>query len=198
MTDLTIRAACPEDAAQLLEIYAPYVRETAISLEYAVPSREEFASRIRATLARYPYLVAEREGQPCGYTYAGPFKTRASYGWSVEASLYVLKSAHGLGLGRALYEALEACLREQGFTNVNACIACPVVADEYLTRNSIEFHAHMGYRLVGEFTQCACKFGRWYDMAWMEKLLLPHTPNPAVPRSFDDVREIVREKYGIA
>lgn len=198
MTDLTIRAACPEDAAQLLEIYAPYVRETAISLEYAVPSLEEFASRIRATLARYPYLVAEREGKPYGYTYAGPFKTRASYGWSVEASLYVLKSAHGLGLGRALYEALEACLREQGFTNINACIACPVVADEYLTRNSIEFHAHMGYRLVGEFTQCACKFGRWYDMAWMEKLLLPHTPNPVPPRSFDDVREIVREKYGIA
>ena len=198
MTDLTIRAPRVEEAAQLLEIYAPYVRETAISLEYAVPSREEFASRIRATLARYPYLVAEREGKPCGYTYAGPFKTRASYGWSVEASLYVLKSAHGLGLGRALYEALEACLREQGFTNVNACIACPVVADEYLTRNSIEFHAHMGYRLVGEFTQCACKFGRWYDMAWMEKLLLPHTPNPAPAKSFDEVQEAVREKYGIA
>ena len=119
-------------------------------------------------------------------------------GRSKRGLIYVLRDAHGLGLGRALYEALEACLREQGFTNVNACIACPVVADEYLTRNSIEFHAHMGYRLVGEFSQCACKFGRWYDMAWMEKLLLPHTPNPEMPRSFDDVREIVREKYGIA
>ena len=63
-----IRAASPDDAAELLEIYAPYVRETAISFEYEVPALEEFRARITATLARYPYLAAERGGARCSAT----------------------------------------------------------------------------------------------------------------------------------
>lgn len=198
MKSRLIRIATEADSPRLLEIYAPYVLNTAISFEYDVPSREDFAGRIRSTLARFPYLVVEADGLAVGYAYAGTFKSRAAYAWSVEASIYVDGGFHGRGIGRALYESLEACLREQGVTNVNACIATPVVDDEYLTRASILFHARMGYRVVGEFTSCACKFGRWYDMTWMEKHLAPHVQNPAPVRSFNDVRAIVRDKYGIA
>ena len=58
---------------------------------------------------------------------------------------------------------------------MNACIAYPAQEDEYLTRNSVEFHAHLGYRMVGQFHQCGYKFHRWYDMVWMEKLIGEHT-----------------------
>ena len=81
---LRIRIATPEDAARLVAIYAPYVENTSITFEYIAPSAEEFADRIRHTLTRYPYLVAELDGEPAGYAYASAFKSRAAYDWSVE------------------------------------------------------------------------------------------------------------------
>lgn len=87
--DIIIRAASPADGAALLAIYAPYVRHTAITFEYAVPSLEEFTGRIATTLTKYPYLVAEHQGRPAGYAYTGPFSGRAAYDWSAETSLYI-------------------------------------------------------------------------------------------------------------
>ena len=80
MDELRIRAATTADAPELLAIYAPYVRETAITFEYEAPSVAEFAERIANVLKKYPYLAAERSGEIVGYAYAGPFKTRAAYG----------------------------------------------------------------------------------------------------------------------
>ena len=82
--EIKIRTATPEDAEALAAIYAPYVENTSITFEYTVPSVKEFAERIRHTLARYPYLVAEKSGIPIGYAYASAFKGRAAYNWSVE------------------------------------------------------------------------------------------------------------------
>ena len=198
MSDLTIRTASVDDAPRLLEIYAPYVTDTAITFEYNVPDREEFAGRIRKVLRTYPYLVAVRDGRILGYAYASGFKERAAYAWSVETSIYVERSLRRSGIGRALYEALEACLAAQGVTNVNACIGVPSCADDpYVDRSSVNFHARMGYRTVGEFSQCASKFGRWYNMVWMEKHILPHVPTPAPIKLFDEVRVFVRENCGI-
>ena len=198
MNDLTIRAATIADAPRLLEIYAPYVRETAITFEYDVPSEEEFAARIANVLSKYPYLVAVRGGRIVGYAYASGFKERAAYEWSVETSIYVERGLRRTGIGRALYEALEACLAAQGVTNVNACIGVPACEnDPYVDRASVNFHARLGYRPVGEFELCASKFGRWYNMVWMEKHILPHLSNPESVKRFDEVREIVAEKYGI-
>ena len=197
MESCHVRIARPEDAEKLLEIYAPYVENTAISFEYDVPSVEEFRSRIEHTLSQYPYLVAEREGEILGYAYASAFKSRAAYAWAVETSIYVRGDAKHLGLGKLLYTALEEALKLQNITNVNACIAYPAEPDEFLTRNSEQFHAHLGYRLVGEFTGCAYKFGRWYDMVWMEKHIGEHTANQAPVRSFDEIRPELKEKYGI-
>ena len=89
MDNITLRIASPADAEALLELYAPYVRETAITFEYEVPSPEEFQSRIRRTLEKYPYLIAEQKGRCVGYAYAGAFHARAAYDWAVETSVYV-------------------------------------------------------------------------------------------------------------
>ena len=188
---ITIRPATPDDAEALLSIYAPYVEQTAITFEYEVPSVEEFRDRIVHTLKLYPYLVAQRETSTnsnasteiVGYAYAGPLHARAAYAWSVETSIYVKKSEKKSGIGKALYSALEKVLAAQNITNVNACIASPETDDEYLNHNSIQFHQHLGYSMIGEFHKCAYKFGRWYNMIWMEKTLCPHTipPRPFIP-----------------
>lgn len=171
---ITIRPAASDDAEALLSIYAPYVEHTAITFEYEVPSVEEFRERIVHTLQHYPYIVAERDGEIVGYAYAGPLHARAAYAWSVETSIYVKENEKKSGIGKALYNSLEKALAAQNMTNLNACIASPVVDDEYLNHNSIQFHKHLGYSMVGEFHKCAYKFGRWYNMVWMEKIIAGH------------------------
>ncbi len=171
-----IRLASETDAPALLEIYAPYVQNTAISFETEVPSVEQFQSRIHCTLSRYPYFIAEEAGRILGYTYASPFKNRAAYDWAVETSIYVRRGEHSRGIGRALYNALETALLRQNVTNLNACIAYP-------HPQSVEFHRKMGYREVGVFHRCGFKLGQWRDMLWMEKMLCEHPaqPQPFVP-----------------
>ena len=183
-----LRPAVPGDAAALLEIYAPYVRETAITFEYQVPSPEEFRERIRRTLERWPYLVAEAEGRCLGYAYLGAFVGRAAYGWSAELTIYLAPEAARRGIGRALYEALERALAEMGVCNLYACVGVPAEEeDEYLTFNSAQFHAHMGFVQCGEFHRCGYKFGRWYSMVWMEKLIGNHGTECKPVRRFSEV-----------
>lgn len=181
-TSITIRMANPADAQALLNIYAPYVINTAITFEYDVPSVEEFASRIAHSLEKYPYLIAEEGGNILGYAYASPFHDRPAYDWAVETSIYVDQNIKHRGIGRKLHDALESTLREQGILNMNACIAYPPEEDEHLDKNSVEFHAHMGYRPVGEFYKCGYKFNRWYNMVWMEKLIGEHLSDQKPPK----------------
>ena len=171
---MNIRSATKEDAVRLLEIYAYYVTDTAITFEYEVPSLSEFEGRIENTLKKYPYLVIEDNGVIYGYAYAGVFKGRAAYDRSCEMTIYLDKDAKKKGYGKKLYTALEEELKKRGMLNLYACIGSPIVEDEYLTRNSEEFHAHLGYTKVGTFHKCGYKFGRWYDMCWMEKLIGEH------------------------
>ncbi|MDO4622950.1 MAG: GNAT family N-acetyltransferase [Eubacteriales bacterium] len=190
MTEITIRQAHEEDAERLLEIYAYYIENTAITYEYEVPSVQAFAGRIAKTLQTYPYLTAETDGTIIGYAYAGRFHERAAYDWCAESSIYIDREYRASGAGRKLYEALEAILRSQNIRNLYACIAVPDADDEYLNRNSRNFHAHMGYRFIAEFRHCAFKFGKWYNMIWMEKLLGEHDapPEPLIP--YPDLQRI--------
>ena len=174
---VTVRSASPADAERLLEIYAYYVEQTAISFELETPTAEEFRRRIERTLRTYPYLVLEEDGRARGYAYAGPFKERAAYRFSCEVSIYLARDARGLGYGRKLYEGLEKALAARGIRNLYACIADPMEEDETLTRDSERFHRHMGYETVGRFHGCGRKFGRWYNMIWMEKLLDAREPS---------------------
>ena len=173
-----IREARPEDAPRLLEIYGYYIENTAVTYEYTVPSEAEFRARIEKTLTRYPYLVAEEDGAVLGYAYAGPLVARAAADWSCEVSIYLDRGAHGRGLGRTLYAALEEALGAMGVVNLYAVIAWPETPDEYLNTNSADFHAHLGFREAGHLHRCGNKFGRWYDLIWMEKVIGPHIDNP--------------------
>ena len=171
---IMIRTATINDAEAILAIYAPYVETTAITFEYEIPGIEEFRERIRNVLKKYPYLVAEAEGEIVGYAYAGPFKGRAAYDWAVETTIYVDRSRKRMGIGRKLYDKLEEALRKQGILNMEACIGYPETEDEYLTKDSVRFHEKLGYRMVGEFYKCGYKFSRWYNMVWMEKMIGEH------------------------
>ena len=183
--DIRIRVATEDDAESLLAIYAPYVIKTAITFEYEVPTLEEFRGRIRHTLQKYPYLVAVRDSEIIGYAYAGAFYGRRRYvlrrqcqdrkhDYAGQTSIYVEENLRRCGVGGKLNRALEAVCGAMGILNMEACIGVPEVEDEYLTRNSENYHAHIGYRLVGEFYKCGYKFGRWYNMVWMEKLIGEH------------------------
>ena len=191
--DYRIRMATSEDAEKLLEIYRYYVENTAITFEYDVPTVDEFKKRIETVLEKFPYIVVEEvkkagnldkkdgdiSGRILGYCYVSPFHPRAAYQWCVETSIYIDKDCKGMGLGKLLYLDMEKRLKKQGVLNLNACIGVPSGAeDEHLTFDSVNFHKHMGYSMVGEFHQCGYKFGKWYNMVWMEKMIGEHTNNP--------------------
>lgn len=171
---MEIRKVTVDDAKELLDIYAPYVEQTAITFEYDVPSVGEFVERIKKISSKYPYIAAVEDGKIVGYAYASAFKERAAYQWSVETSIYVDMQKRQNGVGRLLYEALEQRLREQGILNSNACISYTEVEDDHLTNGSVRFHKKLGYELVAHFHKCGKKFGKWYDMVWMEKMLGEH------------------------
>ena len=188
---MKIEIASLEDAQELVEIYRYYVEKTAITFEYEVPSVEEFKQRMVHVMEKYPYLIAKENDQIVGYAYAGAFHARPAYDWAVETSIYVDELRKHKGIGGKLHDALEQVLKTQGILNMNACIAWPDgEEDETLTKNSGEFHAHLGYRMVGEFQKCGYKFHRWYNMVWMEKIIGEHADEQPSPIPFSQLEDI--------
>lgn len=188
-SNIIIRTAGAKDAPALLDIYAPYVEKTAISFEYEVPSTEEFQARIENILQKYPWLVAEKNGELLGYAYTHAFVGRAAYDHCAETTIYLKENRKRMGLGKKLYLALEEISKAQNIYSLNACIGYPQTEDEHLTMNSIQFHEHMDYRFVGRFYKCGYKFGTWYDMAWMEKILREPPKNPPAVVPFPELKE---------
>lgn len=159
-----IRFAAAKDAAELLEIYAPYVTGTTVSFEYEVPAVEEFRRRVEETSARYPYLVWEEDGALLGYAYAHPYAARPAYQWSAELTVYLRQGVSRRGLGSQLYGALMELLRLQGVRNVYGCVTAENTA-------SVAFHHALGFREAGRFSQVGYKLGRWLDVLWLEKAI---------------------------
>ncbi len=182
-TNILLRMAEEADAEEILRIYAPYVTDTAITFEYNIPSITEFSQRISDTLQMYPYIVALEKSRIAGYAYASAFKRRAAYNWAVETTVYISQDCRGKGLGKKLYLALEDILKRQNIINLNACIAYTQYKDAHLDNTSMAFHERLGYIKAAHFTKCGYKFGMWYDMIWMEKMLRDHpdTPAPVIP-----------------
>ncbi|MBQ8211498.1 MAG: N-acetyltransferase [Treponema sp.] len=173
--NLLIRIAKEDDAEELLKIYSYYVKNTAITFEQKVPSLEEFSNRIKETLINYPYLVAIVDGKIIGYIYASRFRTRESYICSAATSIYIEKSYQRKGIGKKLYSELCNILLKQNITNVYAGAADPIEEDEYLTHNSEYFHKSMGFEIVAKYNKCAIKFGKWYNLIEMEKIIGEHS-----------------------
>ena len=170
--EINIRPATMADAQDILYIYAPYIRETAITYEYDVPSLEEFQNRITRTLEKYPYLVAvDTNDHILGYAYASPFITRSACDWSVETSIYVDQACRGRHIGALLYTELERILKAQHVIN-----ACAYICASY--EESIAFHRKQGYEIVATFHKSGFKLGKWHDLVCMEKALDEHEIPP--------------------
>ncbi len=171
MSNYTIREAKLEDAKRLVEIYSYYVENTAISFEYKTPSVEEFTNRIKNIKEKYPYLVCVDDGKIVGYVYASAYSPREAYSWTVTTSIYVDKDYRRNGVGAILYEELEKRLKEQGIVNLLAGAAFCEEEDEYVSHDSFKFHTRKGYSEVAHMKKIGKKFGRWYDLMWMQKTL---------------------------
>ena len=184
---ITLRFVRPEDAEALLNIYRPYVLETAISFETVVPSLNEFRHRINQISEFYPYLVAETEGRILGYAYAHAFGERGAYRFTVETSIYVDQNFRGNGVGSALYRALFALLRVQGFYNACAVITRPNDA-------SFSFHYAMGFHDGVVLPNFGYKHGAWHGVSYLYLSLLPVIGNPRETCSIHAISHEVLEQ----
>jgi len=176
----TVRLATEDDAAAIAAIYAPNVRNTAISFEIEPPSGGEMRRRMRETLARWPWLVCERDGEVLGYAYASQHRGRAAYQWSVDVSVYIHADARRRGVGSALYTPLLEIVRLQGFYNAYGGITLP-------NAGSVGLHEAFGFRSVGVYRAVGFKLGAWHDVGWWQLALQPHEPPPAPPTPFPEV-----------
>lgn len=171
-----LRAATADDAEAIAAVYAPYVRDTAISFELAPPSGDEVARRM-LTEPRLPWLVATRGGQVTGYAYASRHRSRAAYRWAVEVSVYLTPNEQGRGTARRLYEGLFTELAALGYVSAYAGITQPNPA-------STRLHAGLGFTPVGVFRDVGFK-NRWHDVAWWQRSLRPAPEQPQEPRAWD-------------
>jgi L-amino acid N-acyltransferase YncA len=171
-----IRLATAADAAAVRHVYAPYVEATAISFEQVPPTEAEMAERIAGHGDIHPWLVAEDRGSIIGYAYAGPFRSRDAYQWSVESSVYIAMSAQRRGTGRALYTALFDLLRAQGYRRALAGITLPNAA-------SVGLHEAMGFTPAGVYRAVGWKLGAWHDVGWWQLDLTGGGTGDGAPRA---------------
>jgi phosphinothricin acetyltransferase len=156
-----IRMAREADAAAIAAIYAPFVRDTAVSFEMVPPTADEMVERMRKTLAIAPYLVSEDDRGITGYAYAGQWRPRAAYQWSTEVSVYLDPRAHGRGIGTRLYRVLLDLVRVQGYRMALGGVTLPNAA-------SVALHEKFGFERVATYRSVGFKFGAWHDVGWWQ------------------------------
>jgi L-amino acid N-acyltransferase YncA len=187
----TIRLAELADARGVAEIYAPSVEGSPISFETAVPTAQEMEGRIAAVLTFAPWLVCVGAERVEGYAYASRHHERAAYRWSVDVSVYVCEGCRRAGVGRALYAALLALLRAQGFCAAHAGITLPNEA-------SVGLHESFGFRPVGVYPSVGFKGGVWHDVGWWQLGLRDRSGEPAPTSSMAVLRRSAQWDEAIA
>lgn len=182
-----IRFADPaRDAAGILAVYAPYIRETAVTFETEVPAPDAFTARVAGICADFPYLVLEVDGELAGYAYAHRQAERAAYAWNAELSIYLAGKWRGRGLGAPLYRLLERLLTMQGYVNLYGVITAS-------NAGSIRLHEKLGYWQTGLHEKTGWKFGQWHDVAWLHKRVREGEPGTILPLSALDPAQVERE-----
>lgn len=169
-----LRPVRPSDLPRLLEIYTPYVRDSAVTFEYEVPSLAEFTARVDEISSQYPYLVCEQDGFVAGYAYAHRHMVRAAYQWNAELSIYLDETFQGRGLGSRLYASLLETLEQMNVRNVYGCVTLP-------NPKSGRLHEKLGFRLAGIWPHSGYKLGMWHDVGWFEKSLGPGVGRSPAP-----------------
>jgi phosphinothricin acetyltransferase len=167
----TIRLAERRDVAGILEIYAPFILHTAVTFEEIVPDEESFWKRIQEIMEELPYLVCEIDGRIAGYAYASAYRSRASYRWTKEVSVYVHPDFHRKKIADGLYTSLNELVRYQGIADLLAIITMPNIP-------SVAFHEHFGYVKCGEFLKVGYKLDEWQNVGWFELFLQDESQAP--------------------
>jgi phosphinothricin acetyltransferase len=163
---VSIRACEERDLTAVTAIYHHHVLHSPATFELEPPDIEEMTARRTRLLQRgFPYLVAERDGEVIGYSYAGPYRTRPAYRFTVENSVYVRPANLRQGIGQLLLTALLADCAHRGFRQVIAVIG------DSANQPSIRLHERVGFRLVGTLRSVGFKFNRWYDSVLMQREL---------------------------
>lgn len=161
---MLIRPVVSADVSDILEIYAPYIKDTAITFETEVPTLEEFTKRIESIKTEYPYLVCEFGDKIIGYAYVSRHRARSAYKYSVDVSVYVDLNYQHMGAGKALYTALFEQLKSYDFYTAYASITMP-------NEKSTGLHKAFGFYEIGTYHNVGYKNGKWLDVAWFEKQL---------------------------
>ncbi|HEX6375164.1 MAG TPA: GNAT family N-acetyltransferase [Allosphingosinicella sp.] len=173
---MRLRAATPDDAAAIADIYAPFVTASPVSFETEAPDADAMRARIEAGGELHPWLVGEEEdGTMLGFAYAAPFRARPAYRFTVETSVYLRREACGRGFGARLYAPLLAVLEAQGFTQAIAAITLPNEA-------SVALHERLGFGRAGTYSRVGWKFGAWHDVGLWQRPLAPIAAPPGEPR----------------
>ena len=178
-----LRLAHPADASAILEIYAPYIRDTSITFETEVPSIRDFEDRICNYLVNWPWLVYEENGRVAGYAYASRYRERTAYQWGVECSVYIHDDFHRQGIARILYIALFRILKELGYRNVYAVINLP-------NDQSVALHESMGFRHFATFEKVGYKLGKWKNVGWWQLIINEYVHDPAPVKKFSELSEL--------
>ena len=173
MADVLLRAAKPGDISEITRIYAHAVRHGTASFELDPPDVAEMTGRYQAMVATgYPYLVAQRAGELLGFAYAGPYRMRPAYRWTVEDSIYVAPQLQRQGVGGALLRRLIELSESTGYRQMIALIG------DSANLASIELHRVQGFHMVGTLANTGFKFGRWLDTVLMQRSLGPGAAAP--------------------
>lgn len=170
---IRLRSVEVSDAKQISDIYRPYVLETAICFEFDPPTPQEIETRILETTKKFPYLVAESDGQILGYAYGGVYRSRCAYQWTAETTVYIRQNHHRKGIGQALYRELLLQLQAREITNVIAGIALPNEA-------SVRLHECLGFKHVGVFKNVGFKLGKAWDVGFWQ---LEFSSSAEIPNS---------------
>ena len=177
---MKIRVVQRQDAAQISEIYSPYVQNTTITFETESPDAEEFCRRIEKVTRDLPWLVCEEKGKILGYAYASHYHERAAYAWDAECSVYVRQEMCAKGIGSALYRTLLQILRVQGYYTAYALISVP-------NKPSESMHRKLGFQSQGIWKNTGFKLGRWCNLECLAVVLQSYAKLPKrVPRPFTE------------
>lgn len=169
-----VRLVEKNDAASILNIYGPYVLNTAITFEYDVPTIDEYMNRIETAISEFPWLVCLQSNEIVGYAYATKFRYRTAYQWSPESTIYLSPSIQGKGVARILYETLFEILKLQGYFSVFAGVAIPNEQSEGL-------HIGTGFEEIGVFKNIGYKLREWHSTRWYQLKLQKYISEPNVP-----------------
>ncbi|RJF75733.1 GNAT family N-acetyltransferase [Rhodopseudomonas palustris] len=166
MSNLLVRPATPADLLAITAIYDEAVRTGTATFELTPPDLAEMTRRFETLIGGgFPYLVALLQGKVCGYAYAGPYRPRPAYRFTVENSVYLAPAAHRRGVGTALLRELIVQCEARGFRQMIAVIG------DSANAGSIGLHRKTGFELIGTHRNVGLKFGRWLDTVMMQRAL---------------------------